>query len=65
MAEFVSLDGRLLILERERGRRVAQLAEHPDYTGEVAGSTPAPPTKYPSSGMDLSRQPKVDKTENL
>lgn len=27
-------------------RRVAQLAEHPDYTGEVAGSTPAPPTKF-------------------
>ncbi len=27
-------------------RRVAQLAEHPDYTGEVAGSNPAPPTKF-------------------
>src|SRR5580658_7784582 len=27
-------------------RRIAQLAERPLYTGEVAGSTPAPPTKW-------------------
>ena len=25
-------------------RRIAQLVERPSYTGEVVGSTPAPPT---------------------
>lgn len=31
-------------------RRVAQFAERPDYTGEVAGSNPAPPTKVSRTG---------------
>ena len=65
MGELVSLDGGLLTVERECGRRVAQLAEHPDYTGEVAGSTPAPPTKYLGAERISRRQPKKDKTENL
>jgi hypothetical protein len=33
----------VLLLSR---RRIAQTSEHPDYTGGVAGSTPAPPTNF-------------------
>src|ERR1700733_1354715 len=32
---------------RRTFRRIAQLVERPLYTGDVAGLTPAPPTKLP------------------
>ena len=40
----VPLDRQLHTNSCRNGRRVAQLVERPDYTGEVAGSSPAPPT---------------------
>ena len=41
---------KLPIVSRLSDRRIAQLAECPDHTGEVAGSTPAPPISQAGSG---------------